>query len=373
MANMKERLKTLGARSQKELPYQSFLLLALENALGFRLDSASRCRLAEQTLEASGFRVSYSTLYRFSQNTPDGHSFYRATLDLLSQFVGKSDWDEFREHCDRDQRFMELAGVVGDFKVHSLIRRCIEHKELRGLYAFCESLPSDLNNDLTVRLGYELFRSLQVHSASTVRFYRNFSCLPFIRKAFFEYLADPEFRLANYDQGLKAYLNQVDCRDGGSSLQAFVFANCLLLRQAYFIGRLREVRRIANLLYADGSIARAVENMDGLPKFRFLCYRVLWFHAQGQYHLAEATHLGLTEQFVEQVDQARPFEQEMMLNTLLDVLMLIGASEEDKRSLVEGMARASSYLDFKSPSQFNAVLAATDHTRANWFTRGVYR
>lgn len=353
--------------------YLGLLLRSLENRLGFRLNSAARCRQAESVLKASGFNVSYSTLHRLSQQTPNGHRFYTSTLDQLAQYVCSHNWDGFQQKCDRDELFLEKAGIVEEQKIRSLLSYCVQHNELRALHDFSEQLPEDINADRTIRFGFEFYQALQKYPANNRRFFKHFSQLPFIRKAFFEYLADPEFRIPNYTFGLQQFIKDTNPEQGQKQLQDFIFANALMLRHAYRTTDTPTLKRIGKLLYTDTELENTTSGLNIFPRTRYQCYRILWLTATGKQPQAQALKHQLAQQYWNAAANALPFEQEAMLNILLDVYLLTQTPRTRCIALVEGFRAANLSLKLKQPTDLQAVLHATDHTRANWMATGQYR
>ncbi|MCF8465624.1 MAG: hypothetical protein K9G41_12330 [Flavobacteriales bacterium] len=356
-----------------EPKYLGLLLRSLENKLGFRLSSAARCRQAEAALQAAGHHVSYATLHRFSQQTPNAHRFYVSTLDQLATFVCNHNWDGFIQKCNRDELFLEKAGIVEEQEVRSLLSYCVQHNELRALHDFSEQLPTDIDEDRTIRLGFEFYQALQHYPAHNRKFFKNFSQLPFIRKAFFEYLADPEFRIPQYTFGLQQFVKNTTAEGDKKQLQDFIFANTLLLRHAYRTNDIRTLKEVGKLLYANSELEKATAQLNIFPRTRYQCYRILWLMAVGKTGTANALKIELAQQYWLVSTNALPYEQEAMLNILLDVYLLTRTPRNQCLSLVDGFRDANLSLKLKQPTDLQAVLQATDHTRANWMTTGQYR
>jgi hypothetical protein len=349
------------------------LFRSVENRLGFRLDSAARCKKGENLLKQQGCSVSNSTLFRLSQHPVSSHSFFLSTLDELSRFLGHQSWDSFKSNCIRDSLFLEWAGAADSGGQRSLVSFCIERNEFRSLFAFVEQLPSEIPVDDAIRLGYQFFQALQQYPKNNRRFFQEFSRLPFIRKAFFEYLADPSFRIPDYAFGLNEYLRSIDFRTDTSSLQDFVFAQCLLLRNAFTRSEVKAVKRIGMQLYGSAEIAERISLVSLFPKTRFHCYRILWLAYLGKTSEADQLKDELAEEFSEAVKTARPFEQEAMLNILLDVYLLTGTDHERGIGLVHKFRSSGMSIGLKDLNDLQAVLEITDHTRADWIAKGIYR
>lgn len=356
-----------------EPKYLGLLLRSLENTLGFRLNSAARCQQAESVLKSSGHHVSYATLHRFSQQTTKTHRFNVSTLDQLATFVCQQNWEGFKKKCDRDEQFLLQVGSVGEEKVRSLLSFCIEHNQLRLLRDFAEQLPIDMDVDLAIRIGSEFFFALQAYPENNREFFDAFSQLPFIRKVFFGYLADPEFRIKEYEYGLQQFAKNIDVQGGLQQFQDFIFANSLLLRQSFIKQDNCALNKLGKVLYGDRDFEGPVNELSVFPRTRYECYRILWLSAQGEVLEAEELKEELAKQYWAQSTIARPFEQEAMLNILLDVYLLTNTPESQCVSLINGFKKVKKSLGIDQPINLQYVLEATDHTRVNWVIRDHYR
>jgi hypothetical protein len=349
------------------------LVRSVENRLGFRLDSPARCKKAENLFKLQGCSVSYSTLLRLSRQPIKSHAFFLSTLDELSRFLGHQTWDSFKYNCIRDSLFLEWTGAADECGRRSLISLCIERNEFRSLFSFVEQLSPEMAVDDAIRLAYQFFQALQNYPSNNKLFFREFSQVPFIRKAFFEYLADPFFRIPHYDFGLQEYLKATDFRRDTASLQDFVFAQCLLLRHAFNRSDFKAVKRIGMVLYETDEIAERISLINIFPRTRFLCYRILWMKCLGKISETEQLKDDLGREFCEVAKTARPFEQEAMLNILLDVHLLTGTDREQCIRLVLMFCSAGMKISLKDLNDLKAVLDVTDHTRVDWIAKGIYR
>jgi hypothetical protein len=354
--------------NSSEPKHLGFLLRSLENKLGFRLNSAARCRQAEAALQAAGYHVSYATLHRFSQQTPNAHRFYVSTLDQLATFVCQQNWEGFKKRCDRDEQFLLQVGIVGEEKVRSLLSFCIEHNQLRILRDFTEQLPIDMDVDLAIRIGSEFFFALQAHPENNREFFDAFSQIPFIRKVFFGYLADPEFRIKDYAYGLQQFVKDINIKDGQQQLQDFIFANTFLLRHAFIKNERSHLEKYGNLLYTDTEVGDSISGLSIFPRTRYECYRVLWLHNNGEVENAGDLKEELAGLLSARSNAARPFEQEAMLNILLDTYILTNTPNEQCVALINRFETLVKSLGIEKPIDPQVVLEFTDHTRVNWIT-----
>ena len=258
----------------------SNLKLQLENALGYPLIGKPDCRAAAIKISNNtGNPISESTLYRLflwdkNENLP-----YLQTLHTIANFIGYCTWMELEKHLIELYNFKSTTGVFSeefDKKPHSLLYKCIKTKSFEALHLFFNQFTSEISREQKMILGEEIYASLYRNPDSTMEFYHEFYANPIVRECFFEFFADPQFKLKNYEEALHLYLTNVNPIHSIQNLQDFIFANCLLLRHYFFTNNLEKVIEIGTRLYTELNPNDVQLNQIHLyPRTRFYSYRIL--------------------------------------------------------------------------------------------------
>ena len=200
------------------------------------------------------------------------------TLDILAQFLGFKDWFSLEKYFNEIKEFKHLYGVFPDKQQYdSLLSLNIHHGDLKPLYKFLEQFPTDISTDKKFIIGEDIYSSLKSNPNNNLEFYKQFHNLPIVREGFFEYLADPNFSIPDYEVGLGYYLRNVKPHESLRSLQDFIFANSLLLRYYFFKGNKEGVLKIGKELYSNLLLSEDdLKEIYVFPKMRYFAYRLLY-------------------------------------------------------------------------------------------------
>jgi len=293
----------------------------LEVRIGYQLGTKLDCRKVSEliTLE-TGSSVSESTLYRMflwegGDNTPYFH-----TLEIIAKFIGHPSWVDLENEINELSKFHFMYGAMPSQSPYkSLMKFNIHSDSLRPLYGFLEQFPEDLDTERRFLLGHEIFSSLQSNPNKNIDFFKNFQNIPVVRSSFFEFLADPDFSIPDYEQGLIFYLGDIKPHQSLKALQDFVFANTLLLRYNFLKGDNDKVLEVGRALYLDFEMTK--EEMDSLyifPKIRYLSYKMLYRYVSFGFDITYWTWL---KDFAIKTAQRSVFnEQRIIIHTILDTL-----------------------------------------------------
>jgi hypothetical protein len=181
-------------------------------AIGIQVNNRPACDLLSKELRTNyGLSISSSTISRLFLNAGENHHFYLDTLDKFCNLVQKgSNWINYCETVltQRDQSLSIGIHHEIDYR-SSLLYINFEFSGWKVLRTYFERLQYyiELPNYqyLTFDLGGALHRIALSNSSFEKNLYKNFAGFEAVRKSYFELLADPEFKLPNYKEGLFLY------------------------------------------------------------------------------------------------------------------------------------------------------------------------
>ena len=103
---------------------------------------------------------------------------------------------------------------------------------------------------------------------------------PIIRKAFFEFMADPGFKIPHYRFGLECYINNIQDQH---NIQDFIFAKSLLLLDYIYKSDSENALIIAEELFDKKTYSEdELNSIHIYPCIRFLSYRIFYLELQGE-------------------------------------------------------------------------------------------
>lgn len=116
----------------------------IEKKVGFSISSVSSCRRLEKILYKGSFFVSYSSLSRIFLPEKQKHETRISTLDILSNFLGYYDYEQFRTHINHEHSTFMLSArlEVASFLQQEKGRQLVDY--LNELYIEKSEAMSDL-------------------------------------------------------------------------------------------------------------------------------------------------------------------------------------------------------------------------------------
>jgi len=313
----------------------SFLLnnlkFRLETKLSYQIITKFDCKkLSHLIFEETNKTVSESTIYRIFLLEGYAHAPYIHTLDIFAEFLGYSEWFELEKTLNELTNFQFLTGLFPDERQYkSLITFSIHAGHLKPVYNFLEQFNPDLSFEKKLLLGRQLFYTLKTNPNSNLQFFKNFNSLPIVREGFYEYLADPDFTIPDYDKGLVHYLSSVKPNESNKSLQDFIFANSLLLRYYFFKKNKSKVLQLGKLIYLEISLTdKELTELHIYPKIRYLAYRLLYDFMLNGFN--QSYWEWLEDFSTNEMNLGVLYEKRMILHTLLDVLQMNPVLQEQK-------------------------------------------
>lgn len=286
-------------------------------------------RLSFQIKEQTQILISASTLYRIFIAEENSKP-YLNTLNGLSIFCGFKDWYEFENHVNELARFDFSYGKIhiNEKPVSSFIKICIHNNQLEVLYQYAFQFPEDIDYEKKIRIGYELYQSLLDNPNSNIVFFDNFSGLPLVREAFFEYMADPDFKIKDYEYGLKSYLKYCEPAVKFNDYRDIIFAKSLLFRYYYVNDQIEKARQIGTELFESGLYKQFdFEALYIFPKFRFLAYQLLYRHLNADTDSVLAYKQFLLEYCENNISNWSSYEQSIAFYNVAEVLFITKADK----------------------------------------------
>lgn len=299
------------------------LKMKLEDALSYRIQTKPDCKQASIVIsEKTGKPISESTIYRLFLWNNNLNSPYLQTLEMLADFIGYPSWSALEVHLFELCKFRVKSGVFSDSfdsEPYSLLFHCIQTKSFDVLKSFFNQFPSDFSFEKKLILGEEIYAALYRNPKSTADFYREFHDVPIVRESFFEYFADPQFKLEHYEEGLSLYLKNVHPDDSIHALQDYIFANCLLLRHYFFSKKFSALNELGDRLYNTLNLnQKLLYQIHVYPHIRYRSYYLLFrfFHVGFDVEYWN----WLIDYSIDLINKQEGWERKIIIHTVLDML-----------------------------------------------------
>lgn len=296
--------------------YRIQILRNVKRVSRVSVSSKTDCRfLSEVIYQKIGHRISDITLYRVLLSPRIDHIPYISTLDALAQYCNYKDWNNFSLHVEQiiDRR-KELGFISFNHKEPSLLSICLDMQLYTPVVAFFKSKDlSDLTEIEQFMIGEEVYYCLYKNKHSNKPFFDMLSGNPIIRKCFFEFLADQEFRIPDYEYGLRKYIDVAHIETDK------IFAYALLCRNHFKEGDLAAFNR--DFDFIDRSIKDILSLKDKihmLPWSRMLMCQLL------------KNKITLNE-LMEKIEQQFMFnlqERKWLLYIIVDTLILLKKTDD---------------------------------------------
>ncbi len=217
----------------------SFLLRELKKrtviVCGFAIVTKKDCRILSELIELKvGMRVSETTIYRLFIATERSHSFYSSTLSILAQFVEFESWRDFEVNVLKNQDILAQNSEKLDVRADPSIWDTIFKNQAWSLVTeFFESIANQPREDGMHSLGWLIYTALKRNPLVERDFYDQYHANAIVRTAFFEFAADPDIDLWNYDYGIERYLAAIPTTAKENQLRDYVFAHSLMVRRDF--------------------------------------------------------------------------------------------------------------------------------------------
>lgn len=299
------------------------LKMKLEDALSYRIQTKPDCKQAAVVItEKTGKMISESTVYRLFLWEKNINSPYVQTLEILAEFIGYPSWFALEDHLHELCKFRIKSGVFADSfdrEPYSVLFHCIQMKSFDALRSFFNQFPSDVSFEKKLILGEEIYAGLYRNPESTTDFYKEFHAVPIVRESFFEYFADPQFKLQHYEEGLNLYLQNIHPDESLQCIQDYIFANCLLLRHYFFTKNVSTLEALGDRLYVQLRVNQdSLDQIHVYPHIRYRCYYL--FYRYFQVGFDEVYWRWLVDYAIELSKSYCAWEQKIIVHTVLDAL-----------------------------------------------------
>ena len=247
-------------------------------SLGFRIRSKADCGSLSNYIKKKELGiVSESTLYRLLIHKNSNHTPYLHTLDILARVCGKENWTDFERLDESRREFIHNLGNLNYRNKPSLIYYVVRNENFKALSEYLKQIDGSLLEDEKYLLGLEVYNAL-AKMKDNKAFFNHFSMFSEIRIGFFEYLADPDFHLNDYEYGLERYIESSEDRRTKKGLQDRIFAHSLLFRWNYLNGNNDKALHHGRILYETiNPTELELKHLHVFPKSRFLCYKLFYF------------------------------------------------------------------------------------------------
>ena len=235
-------------------------------------------KLSEILLKEGYGSISVTTLYRLFVNF-NGIIPYQNTLNVLSNFIGYSCWEDFiKKNEVKNPNY--TVSQQKDIS-NNLIFHCISSGATKPLTSFFESIE-ETEYKFKVKIALDVYDSL-LKINNPEQFFSKFISNKFVKEFVLEDGFDPGFRIKNYDYAFKLYSSNYSKINSLESVQDFVFSKAVLFRHYYLKGNLEEAIKIGSNIYSQNYITdNELESIYIFPNIRFRAYKIWYYYLIGK-------------------------------------------------------------------------------------------
>jgi hypothetical protein len=224
---------------------------------------------------------------------------------------------------------------------------------------FFEQWSDRIDHVALFDLGLAMYMVLYADPTAAVPFYQRYATHPVVRKAFFEQMADPDFRLANADDGLRRYLAASGTGDDGKGLGDRLFARSMLFRHHFLKGDARAAEE-GRSLYSDMPDRDALNTVHLYPAARYLTYG-LWYDVMQQRTARRVRRESMVVDWVAERlrDERTAIERDILFHTLVEGAQRAGILDQLRPDILR-LFPAIDPDGFTDASSLHRLLAAKD-------------
>ena len=262
---------------------------------GFGIKTKQDCRvLSELIHEDLGETLSESTIYRLFLLKEDRHFFYKTTYNILSRFIGFVSWDDY---CIQRSYNEEASGLsmlnAFSYEEPGLLDFVIRNEAWNIAKDFFDAVSTTQREESLQVVGWSIYLALKRNPDKERLFYELFAGHAAVRKAFFEFCADPDFLLPNYKFGYECYLKNMPSTVSTDYWRDYIFANSFLIRRLFIEGDLNGlVVRFENCFLKEFDRTLLNEVKPIYPVARFFQAKLLYRHVKSDLiSVVECFHL----------------------------------------------------------------------------------
>ena len=288
--------------------------------VGFPIRTKLDCKKVSELIEKEGLiGVSESTIYRLFLFNGSSNRPYLHTLNVLANFTGFIDWNDFEAQQNKIDSFLFGFGKFEvNGKIDSLISVCIRTNELKPLFTYSLQLNEINDSSLKGKFAEEIFKATLLNSDNEL-FFKNFYKLPVIR----EY-----------------YLKDLKPEESLKDLQDYIFGNCLLFRHYYMTKKIDKAQKVGRLLFDELSLTeQQLSEIHIFPIARYLSCKLLYL---------DLNH---------RINEIAEFQAWLILHLTKEIIKL---PESDQRILFYCIGESfilNSYITLKEQNQFKELFA----------------
>lgn len=327
--------------------YKKELLVSVNRTLGYKIKTKYDCSMLADDISKKNpdLKVSESTLYRLFLYNKRQKRPYQNTLDTVAKYVGFINFEHFVDSLEIRIIGRQWNGrYKNNPEGNTLLKSCLKFQAFDPLYDYLESMDPDeeFDSPLHFDLGEDLYKALRQTPHSTKNFFDKFSALPIVRVSLFEILADPEFKINNYEYGLRRYLNGINDIQSIKGKQDYVFANSLLFRHYFKNGRQAEWERLGEKLFGEMALDESLvpEKVHIFPYSRQFAYQFLFDY----FYANRGKQRRLIEDVLSKIKNILPrlahFEKRIFFFNMADAFTILQVPqryEEDFKNTFESM------------------------------------
>jgi hypothetical protein len=344
---------------------REMLRAALVWKSGVQLDGKSACIRMSEVLRSGGrYAPSGTTLYHLFVATGGSRRPYLETLHALSRYLGYSDWHAFRQNTGKGSGIpvpMGRSHVV----YPDLFAICLRSGRFEVIDEFLDNWRERLEDPLLYDVGLVIYRALRCDASLELPFYERYAGHPAARKAFFEFLADPDLRLVHADEGLRRYREVSGPVADQQGIQGRLLDRAMLSRY-HLLPADPRTKELGSDICTDGTVGDALPATHLFPAMRYLAYAV-WYDLLGGQRSRRRS--GAVSRVIERVatclqEERSELERNILFHTLVEALLRERLLDRVKPEL----ARLFPEVDpdvYSDAGRLGAVLARRDHNVLN--------
>ena len=288
--------------------YIELLRNKIENKFSFRIDFKNTDILLSEILESTNERISPSTLQRFFNLVSTNSKPAKSTLNILSIYVGCSNWDDFIK-SNVDAPFIEKGTnlIVDDFGI-TLLSLCFKNQNFETIIEYIKMLPLDFDYEMERKLCTVMGKFIRKDKMAQKILLPELAKIDTGRKYFFEYFVDVDYTNDYYANAIAShYTKHITYFKGDKQIDDLVFSASIQFIAFLKKNNIKLAIKTANILF---------KKVAPFSEFTLFSHPFPFARLQSIYLISEQLKKQLTQQKVDAV-----------LHTTAQVLQICGKGD----------------------------------------------
>ena len=240
--------------------------------------------------------ISASTLQRFFDLVPKTASISKTSLNILSEYAGFSDWDDFCRKQESPNENLLKEKYIPDEMGLKLFEIALKNHNFSTIIDYLKLLPISDDKELNYtkqRLGSLFEEVFRKDAVARKKLLPELAKIEQGRYYFYERIVDIDYLSVYYADALSHYKKHIDYNDKALSIRDFVFASSLEILNFTNLNKKRQAIRKAYELFSFVELTEV--NLDLLgskfPLTRYYSTYLVYLKLSNQLNNDEITRI----------------------------------------------------------------------------------